>query len=249
MRPPDFYHDRVPSHTPHERALRAVHDGGDDVQIRLRSSLGEDEDLPAAVFFREGDGLFPFERYALELCRGDVLDLGAGAGVHSLELQKSGTTVVAIENCRELVRIMEQRGVRNAIRADFRFWHGPRFDSVLLLMNGIGPVGTLAGLDRFLTHARRFLHPGGQLLVDSALAVEAFDAITGSAGTRGAWPDGGGYAGQAWIELEYDGLLGRPFRELYIDLETMSARAWSAGWNPDIAFEADGAYVVRLTPR
>jgi len=249
MRPPDFYDDRVPSHAPYERALRAVHDGADDVQIRLRSSLGEDEHLPAGVFFREGDGLFPFERYALELCRGDVLDLGAGAGVHSLELQRCGTAVVAIENGRELVRIMEERGVRNAIRADFRFWHGPRFDSVLLLMNGIGPVGTLAGLDRFLAHARRFLHPGGQLLVDSALAVEAFDAITGSTGTRGAWPDSGGYAGQAWIELEYDGLVGRPFRELYIDLETMSVHARAAGWKPDTAFEADGAYVVRLTPR
>lgn len=242
---PDHYATRAAAMAPYEAALRAYHSGRGDAGIRLRSSLGEDEVLSAGIFFREGEDLFPFERYALDLAVGRVLDLGAGAGPHATELQRRGLEVLAIETCAPLVQVMYERGVRHALRRDFRWWHGPKFDTVLMLMNGVGPTGTLAGLDRFLAHARRFLDDGGQLIVDSAEAVPEphapFDA--------GRWPDPGEYAGQAWIELEFDGLRGIPFRELYVDVVTLRERAERQGWTAEVAFEEDGAFLLRLTLR
>jgi len=239
---PDTYRDRVPALVPYAAALRAYHRGGADASLRLRSSLGEDEAFPAAVFFREGDELFWFDRHALDLCRGRVLDLGAGSGVHSLELQARGHEVLAVENCGGLVEIMRERGVRHAIRADFRWWRGPRFDTVLMLMNGIGPTGTLEGLDRFLLHAVGFLERGGQVLLDSAAAIpEASPVATDD------WPPTGAYEGQAWIDLEFEGRRGRPFRELYADMDTVRERAGRAGWKTEVAFEGDGAFLLRLT--
>ena len=244
MTSPDLYRARVPALHPYGAAIRAYHSGDLDAELRLRSSLGEDEALPASIFFREGDDLFWFEQHALDLCRGRVLDLGAGAGPHSLELQRRGFDVIAIENCAPLVDVMRERGVRNALRRDFRWWKGPTFDTVLMLMNGVGPTGTLAGLDRFLAHARAFLAPGGQLLVDSAEAVPG-----GTPGANQGWPPSGDYAGQAWIDLAFDGARGRPFRELYADVETLRERARRAGWTGEVASEADGAFLVRLTLR
>lgn len=226
---------------PYAAAMRAYQDGDEDAHIRLRSSLGEDEILPASLFFREE--FFPFETFAVELARGTVLDLGAGVGPHALELQHRGLDVLAVENCGPLVDIMIERGVRRAIRRDFRWWRGPRFDTVLMLMNGVGPTATLAGLERFLATADRFLAPGGQLLVDSAEAVPESAGPDAGVG----WPGAGKYAGQAWIDLEFDGVRGRPFRELYADIEALQEIAVRVGFMADVAFEADGAFLVRLT--
>ena len=158
---PGAYRDRVPPLAPFAAALNAFESGDAETELRLRSSLGEDEILPVEFFFRTGDALLSFERYALALCRGRVLDLGAGAGPHTLALQAAGLSVVAVEISSVLVRLQRRRGVHTSVCADFRYWWRSGFDTVLMLMNGLGPVGTLRGLDRFLSHARRFLAPGG----------------------------------------------------------------------------------------
>lgn len=264
--PPDAYRGRVPPLAPHGAACRAFHEGR-AADLRLRSSLGEDEPFPVDFFFRDADGMLPFERYALELARGAVVDLGSGTGPHALELQRRGLEVLSVEISAELVRLQRERGVRRALHADFRLWSSGGFDTVLLLMNGLGPTGTLAGLDRFLAHAAGFLAPGGELLVDAAEAVPAAgrEGGAGKADEHGGepdvagdepddgvdgrkWPPAGEYAGQAWIELEHAGRVGRPFRELYVDLDTLGRHAEAAGWRFGIAFEdGTGAYLARLT--
>ncbi len=241
-RKPDAYRDRVPALAPYVSALLA-HAAGDTAgELRLRSSLGEDEAFPVEFFFRSENRMLDFERYALDLCRGRVLDLGAGAGPHTVALQAKKRSVVALEGSPTLARLLKARGAASVVCADFRYWWQAGFDTVLMLMNGLGPVGTLAGLDRFLRHARRFPAPGGQLLIDGA------EAIPGEARRSGPWPPAGGYAGQAWIELSHAGRVGRPFRELYIDLETLARHAAAAGWRCEVAFEAEeAAYLARLT--
>ena len=86
---------------------------------------------------------------ALSLCRGRVLDLGAGAGRHALELQGRGHEVTAIDVSREAVEVMRERGVRDARCGDLDAVDGERFDTILLLMHGIGLVGTLTGWRTF----------------------------------------------------------------------------------------------------
>ena len=243
-REPGAYRGRLPPLAPYTRALLEHHAGAAAGELRLRSSLGEDEALPVGFFFRREDAMLDFERYALDLCRGRVLDLGAGAGPHTLALQAQGRRVVAVEGSSGLAGLLKARGAASVVCADFRYWWRPGFDTVLMLMNGLGPVGTLPGLHCFLAHARRFLAPGGQLLVDGA------EAARGAPREATPWPPAGDYVGHAWIELSYAGLIGQPYRELYVDLETLARAAATAGWRCEVAFEgADGAYLVRLTTR
>lgn len=231
---------------PYARALLDFHAGVQTATLTLRSSLGELDELPAALFFRRPADFFPFETYALELCRGRTLDAGAGTGIHSLELQARGMEVTALELLPELIEIQRGRGVRRWICADLKTWAGERYDTVLMLMNGIGPVGTLTGLDAFLVHAHRLVAPGGQVLVDSGEAIRC-----GKVDPRDAarWPPtDSGYPGEAWIELEYAGQWGAPFRELYVDMHTLAAHAERSSWNCDVVFEAEaGGYLARLT--
>ncbi|MGD9512392.1 MAG: class I SAM-dependent methyltransferase [Geminicoccaceae bacterium] len=97
------------------------------------------DDVPAAFWLREA--IDPLESRALDLCRGRVLDVGAGAGLHSLELQRHGLDVTAIDIASECVAIMRERGVRKAEVADLYVFDGGPFDTILCLCNGLDKVG------------------------------------------------------------------------------------------------------------
>lgn len=244
----------------HGRALLDYFEGDLEATLVLHSSLGEHDEIPLGLFFREPADFFPFEAAALPLARGRILDAGAGTGVHALPLQRAGFDVTAIEIVPEAVRIMRARGVRRAVEGDMLEADLGPFDTVLMLMNGVGPVGTLDGLDRFLGRADRLLAAGGQILVDSGEpllpespgggAPDAAGDTAPGAVARPEWPSGGGtgYPGEAWIRLEYGGLVGAPFRELYVDADTFARRAGAAGWRFDLAYQdGTGGYLARLT--
>ena len=156
-----------PSWAPHGAALRAFLAGREDAEVVVRGEDGEEERTPARVFFRGPKEFSSLEEVALDLCRGRVLDVGAGAGCHSLVLQERGLAVVAIDVAPEAVEVMRSRGVRDVRCGDVFAWAGGRFDTLLILMNGIGLVGSLDGLDRFLRDTSRLLNAGGQILLDS----------------------------------------------------------------------------------
>ena len=181
----------------------------------------------------------------MALCRGRVLDVGAGTGVHALYLQNRGHDVCAIDVLPESIEIMRERGVCDARGAGIEEIEDERFDTVLMMMNGIGILGTLEGLDGFLESAPRLLQADGQILLDSGpgrLVGEANEAAVAIV------VDEDGYPGEAWIELEYQGEKGPPFRELYADSETLCEHARAAGWTCDIVFrDGHGGYVARLT--
>lgn len=238
---------RLEALAPYGRALRDYHRGELAATLRLHSTLGEHDELPVAVFFRGPDEFFPFELCALEMCRGRVLDAGAGAGVHSLVLQEAGCEVVAIDVLPDAVEIMRARGVEDACCADLFDWSEGPVDTLLMLMNGMGPAQTRDGVRRLLAHARSLLSPSGQLLVDSAEVERALEPPD-SYGLE--WPEQASeYDGEAWIRLEYRGEIGPPFRELYLDLATLDEIAAECGWSLGVAFEdEEGGYLARLTP-
>lgn len=240
--PPVTYND---PRGPHGRALRDFFAGDRNASIVVHSSLGEHEELPVAVFFRAPEDFFPFERAALPLCRGRVLDIGAGTGVHTLYLQEQGFEVCAIDVIPEAVEIMRAAGVRDARLADVWAFEDEPFDTILMMMNGIGILGTLEGLDRFLRQVGRLLKPDGQIVLDSGPAhvVGEPDDAAVEVGISGD----AAYHGEAWITLEYRGQRGPPFRELYADSETLIRHAAAAGFQCDLVFRDElGGYVARL---
>jgi SAM-dependent methyltransferase len=204
--------------------------------VVVRSEDGEEDRTPARVFFREADEFSALDEAALELCRGRVLDVGAGAGCHSLALQARGIRVTALDVAPEAVEVMRRRGVADIRCGDVFTFAGERFDTLLILMNGIGLVGTLVGLDRFLREVRRLLSDGGQILLDS------FDAGEPD-------PDHGSrYVGEMRFQLEYRGVRGAFYDFLFLDFETLRRHAEGAGWRCESIWQEDeGHYVARLT--
>ena len=69
--------------------------------------------MPIAPFFRTEDELSALDEFALNLCQGRILDIGAGVGSLSLILQERGFEVTAVESSQSMVAIMQDRGVEH----------------------------------------------------------------------------------------------------------------------------------------
>jgi SAM-dependent methyltransferase len=233
---------------PYEAAMSAHHRGRHDATIVVYDDYERDE-APLSYFFREADHFPPLELMALDQCRGRVLDVGAGSGCHSLALQQRGLSVTAIEILPGLIDILRQRGVRDVRQATWMDLKPEQpFDTLLMMMNGLGLAETLAGLDLFFRDARRLLKSDGQVLADSTDVRVRMDPEAGRKGTL-TRPDGR-YIGELHFQLEFEGRKGPPFGQLYVDPETLNRIAAAGGWGCEILRQPDeyGNYLVRLTP-
>jgi SAM-dependent methyltransferase len=229
-------------------AALLAYDGGEtEASILVVDDLGDTDMLPAAYFFRSEEDLPPLELEALALCKGRVLDFGAGAGCHALVLQERGHSVCAVEILPELVELLSRRGVLDGRPGSV--FHPPsgRWDTVLMLMNGWGLAETVAGLERFLASADRLLAPGGQMIADSTDMRRLAADWRVENGHQFALREDGRYVGEIQFQLEYDGRPGDPFTHLYVDPDTLGLIGARTGWDVEIVAQGEnGGYLSRL---
>ncbi len=230
------------------QALLDYQHGHHSAALTVQCSAADDEPLPAAYLFRTLLAMPELERQALDECRGRVLDLGAGAGCHSLELQSRGfTDVKSIDQSAGAVQVMQARGVQQAAQRDI---FAPRpveerpYDTILMLMNGLGLAGTLEGLDKFLVHARTLLAPNGQILATSSDISYLYEDEDGAL----VFNLNGPYYGEVEYTFQYKEQTGKPFPWLFIDASLLEDAARQAGYEVDFLGEDEGGqYLVRLT--
>ncbi len=231
---------------PFGRALTAYLDGDTSAELIVRRDDGKAVPLPVAVFFREPTEFNPIERDALELCAGRVLDVGAGTGLHSLALIERGLEVTPIDINPKTVEVMKRRGLTNAECADISGFRAGPFDTLLMMGHGIGMVGSIAGLDRFLARLSDLTTAGGQVLLDS-LDVRKTDDPSDLA-YHEANRKAGRYMGEIRMQSEFRGVAGKYFGWLQVDAETLGQHAASAGWHRELVRQEErGDYVARLT--
>ena len=231
------------AYDPHGAAVLDCFRGAADAVLICHQD-GARDDVPASFWLR--DKIDPLEMHALALCRGRVLDVGAGTGVHTLSLQQRGLDVTAIDVSFDCVTIMRERGVRDARAADFYSFDGGPFDTVINLCNGLDKVGCLRDLPRFLNAMWKLLAPGGQLIADSFdLRIDA-DAASRAVMARKTAT--GRYFGEMDLRFEYKGRLGAPFSVLQVDYETLAKVASDHDWLAEKLAERGGHYLARLTP-
>jgi len=230
---------------PFGRALLAYQRGEIEATFSILREDGFAVSVPIAVFFRPPSEFSSIERTALDSCRGHVLDVGAGGGIHSLALQARGLRVTAVDANGDAVTVLRERGVREVHQAAVMDYAGGPFDTLLLLGHGIGMTETLVGLDRFLEHARTLLRPDGQVLVHSVDVRETTDErhLAYHEANRRA----GRYVGEITLRFEHKGDTGPLLTWLHVDPGTLREHADAGGWDCEvIVTEAEGEYLARL---
>ena len=231
-------------------------DGTSEIRLRVFSPMFEEDEMPLATLFRSYEEMPEIERKALDMARGRVLDVGAGAGCHSLVLQQRGVDVTAIDISPLSVEAMKKRGVRKVFEQDFFTLEG-QYDTILMLMNGIGIVGTLERLPRFFRQLDKVLAPKGQVLCDSSdisyvFEDERLQEGDGTSEMNGVIdiPNEMGYYGERSFRMQYKDTIGEPFDWLYIDVETLKEKAAINGYAVEVVAEGKHYdYLARITKR
>lgn len=207
-------------------------------KLWINNKYGAKEEMPLTTYFRNEDDMPDIEWMALEQCRGNVLDIGAGAGSHTLYLQEQGFNITAMDISPLCVKVMKERGVVSVIQADIFEYDHAGYDTLLLLMNGIGLAGTVEGLKKLLRHLKTLLNKDGQLLFDSSDVAYLYE---------GAIPKQT-YYGEIQYQYNYKKLKTEWFNWLYIDEQTLQQVVAETGFIMEVLIEDEfGQYLTRLT--
>jgi len=207
-------------------------------KLWINNKYGPKEEMPIATYFRAEDDMPDIEWMALEQCRGTVLDIGAGAGSHALLLQEQGVDVTALDVSPLCINVLKERGVKKVVEVDVFAYDKNSYDTLLLLMNGIGLVGTITQLKELLRHLKTLLNKDGQILFDSSDIAYLYE---------GNLPKQG-YYGEIQYQYSYKKLKTEWFNWLYIDEHTMLQIALETGYNMEVLIEDEfGQYLTRLT--
>jgi len=253
---------------PMGRAIADYHKSKKASKLRVFSPMFEEDEIPLTTLFRSYEDMPEIERKALDMAKGRILDVGAASGCHSLVLQDRGMDVTAIDISPLSVETMKERGVKKVIEQDFFTLEGQameqrepssllewpsrdrvrrsQYDTILMLMNGIGIVGTLERMPEFFKQLDTILASGGQVLCDSSDISYVFETEEGII----ELPDDMGYYGEHSFRMQYKDTIGEPFDWLYIDADTLKQKAGRCGYAVELVAEGEHYdYLARITKK
>lgn len=211
------------------------------------SSLEEEDRIPLDYLFRSHKQMPTLEQKALSLCRGKVLDIGCGAGIHAMYLQEKGVDVTAIDISPGAAEVCRLRGLKKVYCQDFRLALPETYDSLLLLMNGTGLAGNLKGLGPFMERLKSLLTVQGQILIEGTDILYMFESDEQDGGH---WvPENTDYYGEVSFEMVYKGKKSERFPWLYLDFNTLARAANYHGMSCEMAYEGPSDNYLAILQR
>jgi SAM-dependent methyltransferase len=239
--------EKVKALQPFGKALLEYFMGDTENTTWIIREDGVKAEVPSSVFFGDSGSFSAIENKALSLCRGRILDVGAGTGKHSLALQDQGLSVCAIDILPDAVKIMQSSGVKEVLCADILNFDDERFDTILMLGHGLGLSQNLKGLDLLLKRLRTLLSENGIILCDSLDVRITSD--TGNLSYQKSIEEKGRYRGEVRFSFEYKGIKGPPVKWLHVDPDTLKNYASRNKYSCEIILMEDtGDYLASLRP-
>ena len=214
------------------------------------TTISEEDEMSVAYLFRSYDEMPKMEQRALQLTKGRTLDVGCGAGSHSLTLQNDrNIDITAIDISANAIEACRLRGIKKVMVQDVMQLENEKFDTILLLMNGAGMCGKLKNIPKFLLKLKSLLNPGGQILLDSSDIIYMFDDDDSEGSEGGKWiPSQKEYYGEIVFNISYKGEKEKPFDWMFIDYNTLQNAALANGLQCELILEGEHYdYLAKLS--
>lgn len=220
---------------------RAIYDYSKEAHnkiIKVYSPEFFDDYIETAYLFRRYEDFPEVEQLAMEKAEGRILDIGCGAGIHSLYLKEQGQSVEALDISPYICDVVNASGIKTHCADIMTFTPDKSYDTLLLLMNGLGIAEKNNRLPLFLNQLKTLLSPKGQILVESCSTDYLFDDPK----------DAEKFSGEILYQMEYDGIKGTPFHWLYLPFEKLKEVALENGLQAELLMEHEGStYLAKLT--
>lgn len=220
--------------------------GRGGVELIERSDGHIDVSADAGVYFGEPTAA---QRRVVELATGRVLDVGCGAGRYALYLQEQGREVVGIDVSPLAVDVCRRRGLRDVrllaleqVDASLGL-----FDTVIMLGNNFGLLGSFRRAQRLLTRLARMVRPSGRLIAETLDPYLTDD--TSHLGYHAQNHARGRMGGQIRMRVRYKAWKTPWFDYLFVSREELDAIVDGTGWCVTEVITTSGPnYAAMLEP-
>ena len=213
---------------------------GDSTPYVIRRDDGYTDPIDVGVYFTYYSQWEHFEKEILEYAQGKVLDIGAGAGRHSLYLQEKGLEVHAVDISPGAVKVMRLRGLKNVYLMDLRKLDFPDnyFDSFLMMFNNFGLAGTTEATKNFLRVLYHISTLKGKIIttiIDPYQTDNPQHLAYHERNRKAGKP-----SGQVKLRIEYKGEIGDWFDLLMVSPQELKELIKNTGWGVLKIAEGEG---------
>jgi SAM-dependent methyltransferase len=208
--------------------------------------------LPAS-YFLEFKSWQEYERTAIKFAKGNVLDVGAGAGRVSLYLQKRGLDVTAMDSSPLAVKVCKKRGVKKArILAieEIGKLKLNAYDTIIMYGNNFGLFGSFKKAGNLLKKLYRITTP------DALIIAETHNPYVKIAAGRPLRPEHRRYhrrnrergrmGGQLKLRIRHKSYIGKWFYYLLVSKKEMKEILKNTGWRVKKFINSNGAAYIAV---
>lgn len=185
--------------------------------IEVESLECETHEMPVDYLFRTYEEMPKLEQKAMGLCKGRILDVGAGAGAHAYYLQEKGLDVTCLDISDGAIQCLKERGLKAIQQSVFEYESDKKFDTILLLMNGTGIAKSFDEFKSLIIHLKSLLTQEGKILIESTDLIYLFEDDPHFLDMANST-----YYGLIHYRMHYNGFLSEWFPWLYLDEEKIS---------------------------
>lgn len=173
----------------------------------------------------------PLHKIAMRYVRGRTLDIGCGAGRHSLYLQEKGFDVIGIDSSPLAIAVCRSRGLRSArvlsIGGVGEFAPGA-FDSVIMMGNNFGLFGSFRRAQTLLKRLHRITTPDARIIAESTNPYAVNDSL--HRGYRRSNLKRGRMAGQIRFRIRHRNIVGAWMDYLLVSKREARRIVKGTGW-------------------
>jgi SAM-dependent methyltransferase len=203
---------------------------GEDVFEILERDDGLINAMKVAGYFSDYADWSPMEQEAMQSVKGRILDVGCGAGRHSLYLQKKGFHVIGIDLSPLAIQVCKSRGLENTMimSLDEVRFKPNSFDTIIMMGGNFGLFGSFNKARKILKRFHTMTSKQGIIIAttrdpymtDDPIHLE-YHECTKQKGRMG---------GQVRIRSRYRKYIGQWFDYLLVSRDEMKQILLDTGW-------------------
>ena len=181
-------------------------------------------------YFAEYEDWGTHEKKAMEFVKGRILDIGCGAGRHSLYLQKKGVDVLETDDSPLAIKVCKLRGLKKAkVKSIEEARFKPNsFDTIIMMGNNFGLFGSFKKARMLL---KRFHKMTSE---DAVIIAETRDPYKTNNPAHLEYQEfnrkRGRMSGQLRIRIRFQRYVTRWFDYLFVSKEEMTQILDETGW-------------------
>jgi len=193
------------------------------------------------MYFSEYDDWHSVDRKAMEFVKGRVLDIGCGAGRHSLYFQKKGFDVLGIDSSPLAIEVCKLRGLEKAkvVAIEDINFKPDSFDTIIMMGNNFGLFGSFKKAKMLLKKFHKMTSINGLIIASTRDTYKTsnpdhleYHRINKQKGRM---------AGQSRIRIRFRKYVGRWLDYLIVSKEEMNEILKGTGWKIKEFIDSDNS--------